>query len=801
MLIHYFRIALRYALRHRTYTLINVLGLCMGITASILISFWVLDEISYDRYFDKADRIHRVDFYQQTPQTRTPYPMAHAMARDFPEVEKATSLTPAYGPNMSRPTFAVEYQEIRFDEKNVMAADTNFFDIFSFEFIMGSPDQALKYPNGIVITREISEKYFGKENSIGKILTVNEEEEFMVTGVLENLPSNIHFHFDFLFSYLLLKQNGSSEFFSWADPGHYNYILTKPGADVQRLQSLIPEWILKFIDYGEAFEEELLAGNIWFQLTPIRDIHLRSDIRWELETNGNIAYVNIFLMASLLILIVACINYMNLATARFNQRSREVAIRKTTGASRIKLIYQFLIESFLQTLLAVILAGILVEILLNSFSSFTGKDYSFYADQTGLFLIAMALLTLIIGVITGSYPAFYLSSFSPIKILKAKTNPRASVATVRVILVIFQFTVSIFLIIGTWTIFSQLNFLNNRDLGFDKENVLLIPIKDDRIRSQIDPIRESLLQYPGVERLAAVSNIPGGLMNNNPLSHDEQSVYVEASEVSVDDEYIETLGLEIIDGRDFSKDFRTDSLSHFIVNETLVRRLDISEPVDQRITWYDDDSTYRGKIIGIVKDFHYKSLHVNIAPLLLMVKPSEYNYLMVRITPGNISNTIRAIENEWKKFDDLFTFEYSFLADEFDDQYSNEEKMGIIFRMMAILAVIIASLGLFGLSTFTVEQKIPEFGIRKVHGANALGILRKLYLDFTKWVLLAFVLAAPLAYLGIEYWLRDFSYRVNPSLWIFLAAFLGTGIIAILAVTYQAIRASMLKPVDSLRYE
>jgi len=285
------------------------------------------------------------------------------------------------------------------------------------------------------------------------------------------------------------------------------------------------------------------------------------------------------------------------------------------------------------------------------------------------------------------------------------------------------------------------------------------------------------------------------------LSLEEQSLSIQASEVSVDDEYIETLGLDIIEGRNFSKEFGTDSLSRFIVNERVVRELDITSPLNQRVTWYDDDSTYRGEIIGIVKDFHYKSLHVNIAPLVLMVKPSEYNYLLIRISPDNISSTLKAIEEEWQKFDDLFTFEYSFLADEFDVQYRNEEKMGIIFRMMAILAVIIASLGLFGLSTFTVEQKTQEFGIRKVHGATALGILRKLYFDFSKWVLLAFVLAAPLAYWGMAYWLRDFSYQIDPSLWTFLAAVIITEIIAILAVTYQSIRASTLKPVDSLRYE
>jgi len=801
MIIHYLSIAFRYALRQRTYTLINILGLCMGVTASILISFWVLDEISYDSYFDKADRIHRVDLYSSTPQTRTPYPMAEALVRDFPEVQKATSLTPAYGPNMSNPTFAVEYQEIRFEEKNLFVVDTNFFDIFSFEFIMGSPNAALTYPNAVILTREISEKYFGKENPIGKMLTVNEEFEFMVTGVLENLPSNIHFHFDFLISYAFIKQIDNSERFAWSDPGHYNYVLSNPGTDIQGLQAKLREWIIQYIDYGEEFEQDLLAGNFWFQLTPIRDIHLQSDIRWELETNGNLSYVYIFLITALLILTVACINYMNLATARFNRRSKEVAIRKTTGASRLSLINQFLVESFLQTVIAVILSGILVELLLNSFSSFTGKDYSFYYSQTGLFLIAMVLLTVVIGFITGSYPALYLSSFSPTKILKKQSKTNASVVTIRVVLVVFQFTISIFLIIGTLTIFSQLKFMNNRDLGFDKDNVVLIPVKDDRVRSQIEQIKESLLKYPGVESIAAVSNIPGGRINDNMLGHDEQSVYVQASEVSVDFDYIETLGLDIIEGRNFSREFGADSLSRFIVNERVVQELDISSPLDQRVTWYDDDSTYRGEIIGIVKDFHYKSLHVNIAPLVLMVKPSEYNYLLVRIANGNISRTLKEIENEWQKFNDLFIFEYSFLADEFDDQYKNEEKMGIIFRMMAFLALIIASLGLFGLSTFTVEQKTQEFGIRKVHGATALGILRKLYFDFSKWVLLSFLLAAPFAYWGLAYWLRDFSYQINPSLWTFLSAVIITEIIAILAVTYQSIHASTLKPVDSLRYE
>jgi len=801
MFISYLRIALRNAFRQKTYTFINVLGLTIGIAASILISFWILDEISYENYFDRADRIHRIDLYQDVSQTRTPHPMALAMVRDFPEVENATSMTPVFGPNMSKPTFAVEYEDIRFDEKNVFAADTTFFDVFSFEFIMGDPETAFRVPHAIIITREISEKYFGNDDPIGKMLTINDGVDLMVTGVLENLPSNIHFHFDFLLSYVFMKQNDNSEWFTWSDPGHYNYVVTAPGANVRELQDKIPEWIMQYLDFGEDYEQDLQEGNFWFQLTPIRDIHLKSHIRWELETNGNISYVYIFLATALLVLIIACINYMNLATARFNRRSREVAIRKTAGASRRTLIYQFLLESFLITVIAIALAGFLVELLVGSLSAFTGKDYSFYYSNTGIFLIAMVLLTIVIGLISGSYPAFYLSAFSPMKMLRNKSQSRASVASIRVVLVIFQFTISIFLIIGTLTIFSQLKFMIKKDLGFDQENMVIIPVKDDRVRSQLEQIKESLLMYPEVEKVAAVSNIPGGRINNNPLSYDEHPEPIEASEISVDFGYIETLGLNLIAGRDFSVEFGTDSISKFILNETAVRELDLSSPINQEVIWNDDDGQIRGEVIGVIGDYHFESLHKHIVPLILMVKPAEFNYLLVRINPRRIPETLASIETEWKKFDDLFTFEYSLMEDQFDVQYRNENKMGTIYWIMAVLALIIASLGLYGLSTFMVEQKTQEIGLRKVHGATSAGILRKLYGTFTKWVLLAFVIASPLAYWGMTYWLRDFSYQVKPSLWIFLAAVLGTEIIAILAVTYQSIRASRLKPVDSLRYE
>ncbi|MFC2112631.1 ABC transporter permease [Bacteroidota bacterium] len=801
MFISYLRIAIRNALRQRTYTLINVVGLTIGIFASVMISLWVLDEISYDSYFEKADQIHRIDLYYLTPQTRTPYPMANAMLRDFPEVELATSMSPIFGPNMSRPTFAVENQDIRFDEKNIFGADTNFFDVFSFEFIMGDPNTAFSFPNAIIITREISEKYFGESNSIGKMLRINDTYEFIVTGVLENMPSNIHFHFDFLISYVFLRRVRSATWFEWSDPGHYNYLVLRPGADAKNLQAKLPEWSSKYMDYSEEFNREILEGTIWHQLTPIRDIHLRSNIRWELESNGKISYVYIFLGVALLILIVACINYMNLATARFNRRADEVAVRKTVGASRSNLLYQFLMESVSQAFISALLAGILVELFLNPYSNFTGKDYSFYLGHTGLGILAMVILALLVGLLSGSYPAFHLSSFSPMQIFKNKYSAGGSVVYIRIILVVFQFAVSIFLIIGTITVFSQLKYIAGKDLGFAGENVVVIPIKDDRVRSHLDEIRESLYQYPDVQSMTAVSNIPGGRFNQNTLEYDQNNENIEASEVSIDHGFIETLNLNMIEGRNFSEDFGLDSINRFILNETAARELGLDSPVGERVIWYDDDSTYRGEIIGIVGDYHFKSLRQNIDPLILMVKPDDYSYLLVRLSPERISRTIRTIEKEWSKFDELFTFEYTFLEDVVKKQYGNEDKMGTIYWMMAILAVIIASLGLFGLATFTAEQKTQEIGIRKVHGATVNGILLKLITEFSKWVLLAFVIAAPLAYLGIVYWLRDFSYQMSPSIWIFLAALLITELIALLAISYQSLRAARLKPVDSLRYE
>jgi len=558
---------------------------------------------------------------------------------------------------------------------------------------------------------------------------------------------------------------------------------------------------MKYLDWDEEYERGIEDGINWFQLTPLKDIHLRSSIRWELEANGNIMYVWIFISSAILIILIACINFMNLATARFNRRAREVGMRKTLGASRRKIIVQFLTESFLQTFLAVIMAAMLIELLLPAFGNLTGKDFSIIYSHTGLYVLILTGFTILISILAGSYPAFYLSSFVPIEIIRKQVKTGLAAIVTRKALVVFQFSISIFLVIGTLIIFDQLNYLRNENLGFDKENIIVLPVKDGNVRAKIDAIKESLLQHQNIISVSAVSNIPGERFNNNSLFLPDGNIRLSCSETSIDYDFFKTLDIPIVEGRRFRREFGMDSSSRFIVNETAVRQLGLSSALNQRIIWWDDDSTYNGEIIGVARDFHYRSLHDNLNPLIMMIKPSEYNYLLVKISPQEISKTVSLIREEWLKFDRLFTFEYSFLDDDFDKRYRNEERMGAVYRIFALLAMIIASLGLFGLSTFSAEQKIKEIGVRKAHGASSASILMKFLRDFSGWILLAFIIASPAAYFIMNSWLNNFAFQVTPSIWIFIFAVAITEIIAMLAVSYQSAKASRGNLVDALRHE
>ncbi len=801
MLKNYLKIAARNLLKHKAYSFINIAGLAMGMTCCILILLYVQHELSYDRFHQDAKRIYRIFWQSGNPQTRTPHPMAQAMVSDFPEVKSAVSISPIWGPGLTRPAISVKYGDKRFDEKGFYSADTTFFEVFSFPLIKGDPKTALRSPFSIVVTEEMARKYFGDEDPLGKVLTINNRTDLKVTGVLQNLPANAHFHFDFLLSYVLLKMRETGSYYEWEDFGHYNYIVLSPDAEAKAVEAKIPDWFLKYNDWPAEDATELKSGQVGFRLQPITDIHLHSHLKWELEPNSDIGYIYLFSATAVFILLIACINFMNLSTARSATRAREVGMRKVLGAFRLQLIGQFLGESMLLSMLALLLSLAAIELLLPFFNALSGRELAIsYRDNPQL-IIGVLGIVLLVGIVSGSYPAFFLSAFQPAKVFKNTTKLGAKSARFRQILVVAQFAVSIALIAGTGIVASQLDFLRNKKLGFDKDQVVVIPIKDGSLRNKYEAIKAELLQTPGALHATAVSNVPGGRFNQNPIHWQSEDDRQSVSQVRVDHDFFATLGIEMAAGRSFDRNLSTDIDSAFILNETAARLFDWDTAVGKTITWFDDDNTRRGMIIGVAKDFHFQSLHQQIEPLLFHVLPSGFNYVLVKIGAGNIPRTLAGLEKKWTGFDPAHSFDYSFLNNDFDALYRAEERMQAIFGNFTLLAVFIACLGLFGLASFTIQQRTKEIGVRKVLGASVSQIVMILSKEFTRLVLIAFVVACPLAYLVMNGWLQNFAYRTEISINIFLLAGALGLIIAWLTVSYQALKAALANPVEALRYE
>ena len=563
MLNNYLKIAVRNLLRHKAYSFINLAGLALGMTCAFLILLYVQDELRYDRFHENADRIYRIVWNNE--QARTPHPMAQAMVKDLPEVENAVSLSPLWGPGLTRRILSVRYQDLRFDETNVLAVDTTFFKIFSFPFIKGDPRTALTEPFALVISERMAQKYFGEEEALGKVLRIDNDIDLKVTGVVRNVPTQSHFHFDFLVSYSMLKPRDTGSYYTWADFGHYNYILLKPGADPNALAAKIPHWVGAYLDWPE---EDLLAlrtGRVRFDLQPVTDIHLRSHFRWELGSNSDVAYVYLFTAIAVFILLIAGINFMNLATARSTTRAKEVGMRKVLGAVRTQLIGQFLGEALLLTISALCLAIALVELLLPLFNAISEKNLALnYLQQPQLFW-GMAGLTLLLGIFAGSYPAFFLSAYQPAKTLKGEITGGERSARFRRVLVVTQFAFSIALIAGTAIVAQQLDFLRGQKLGFEKERVAVLRIKTRALREQYQTVKDELLRHPGVLRAAAVSNVPGGRFNGNPIQwreEDDENV----AQMRVDYDFFATLEIPMAEGRSFQKEITTDAESAFIIN-------------------------------------------------------------------------------------------------------------------------------------------------------------------------------------------------------------------------------------------
>ena len=799
MLINYIKIALRNLKRHKGYTFINIAGLAIGMACCILIILYIYSELNYDRYHENADRIYRLgtnfDVGKMHAKTAVSnHPIGPTLSRDYPEVLNATRIRPYM------PRTLVEYKEKQFFEEKIFYADNSVFDVFSFPIIRGDHKSALVTAYSLLITEDVAKKYFGDEDPIGKILRLNNDSDFSVTGIIKNVPPNSHFTFDMLCSFETLYQHNPEQREKWmGDFNNYTYLLLQENYDFRELEQKFPQLIDKHI--GRILK--LLGGKVEFFLQPLTNIHLHSNLEGEISGNSDIAYVYIFAAIALFILLIACINFMNLSTARSAKRAKEVGMRKVLGSYRGQLIKQFLSESVTYSFLAFFIALTLVQLALPLFRSLSGTTLNFQFAEISWLVPCLIGFVFLVGLVAGSYPAFFLSAFRPVRVLKGHLKAGTANSRFRSVLVVLQFAISIVLIAGTGVIMNQLHYMKERRLGFNKEHVVVLPIMEGSIMQSIETIKEELKSHTGVVSVAASSSVPGhGVSRHNAFLPEgfelNESQMIGA--ISIDHNFIPTLDMEVVAGRNFSPEFVTDSSKSALINETAAQEFGWVDPVGKTITELTGNGITK-TVIGVVRDFHVESLHKKIEPLYIENEPSGFGYISIRIRPRNVSGTMDFLRKKWKEFGSGGTFDYAFLDESFDSQYRAEERLSTIFSYFTLFAIFIACLGLFGLASFTAEQRTKEIGIRKVLGASVYGIVILLSKEFAKWVLIANIIAWPVAYYAMNKWLQDFAYRINMGVWIFILAGAFALIIALLTVSYQAVKVALSNPVEALRYE
>jgi putative ABC transport system permease protein len=805
MLRNYILIALRNMVRNRLYASLNITGLAVGIAACLLILLYVQDELSFDRFHDRAQDIYRMNMRIDVPDRSMDFAtVAHVQGpqilSEFPEVENCVRLT------HYRTGRIIDFEERSFEEDGFLYADPSFFDVFSFQLLSGDPATALKEPNSVVITKEIANKYFGDGDPMGKSLRINREDLYQVTGVMANVPQNSHFHPDFIgsFTTLDLEPSGNLGEDMLSNVDYPTYVLMRHGTQQADFEQKLVSYVDKHL--GEILK--LLKADSKLYLTPLTQIYLRSHQDGLLDRVSDISYVYLFAGIGLFILLLACLNFMNLSTARSANRAKEVGLRKTVGAQRPQLIRQFIGESMILTLAALILAVAVVALSLPLFQSISGKTLSFQNLLLTPVLAGILMLFLLISFFGGSYPALFLSAYRPADVLQGRARRGTKGAVIRILLVSFQFTVSIVLIIGTLVVSRQLNYMRHKKLGYDKEHVVTMRVRNPETRKSLEAFKRELLGHPGVLNVSASQSLPLG-HNSYSAYHAEGKSEFDLSMLYsqvVDDDFVDTYRMQIIDGRNFSREFTSDADGSILINEAAVRKLGWQDsPLGKKlgvIMGLDKRKHY--EIVGVVKDYHFRSLHEEISPLVLFrANPygGEFGQLSVRLRPENITATMAHLESTWGEFESRYPYEYSFLNDRYDTLYRTEERLGKLFGTFTALAILIGSLGLFGLTSFVAEQRTKEIGIRKVLGASVSGIMVLLIKDFTKWVLVAVLIAWPVGYLLMHNWLQNFAYRGGLSAGTFVLAAGLALVIAVLTVAYQTMKASLANPVDSLHYE
>jgi putative ABC transport system permease protein len=805
MFTNYVKITLRNLFRNKLYTFINIFGLAIGLAACMMIYLWVQDELSYDRFHQKAERIYRVerkvDFrevHSQWPITSGPY--GPALARDYVEVENFARL--------DRNEISIKDHKNTFHRQNLIFTDNSVFEVFDFRLEEGDPRTALDQPRSLVLTRAQAIKYFGTDDVISRSLTVDWGEQltdFQVTGLLEEVPQNSHVHFEMLGS---LSTYSDERLTPWFSNFIHTYVLLKEGASAEDLEKKLSALLTKYMaaEFAAFLGPEVDINDVFqLKMNPLLNIHLHPAEQFEIEPQGSMISVYIFSMIAILILIIACINFMNLSTAHANKRAKEVGIRKTIGAYKHQLWRQFLSESVLLAFIALILAVLLIKVFIPVFNVISNKNLS-----TGFLfqfenLLTFSGITLVTGLLAGLYPAFYLTAFEPAKVLKGSALSGTGKSAFRRSMAVLQFVISITLIIGTLIIYKQMEYIQNKSLGFDKENVVLITTESNTVRQNIDLLRNTLKDDARILSVGASSNVPGSSMFSDTVFKrgDSDELY-NLTYMAADYEFVDTYKFRVIRGRQFSKEFSTDIQGAVMINEAAAKEIGYTpeEAVGKKLNRATSPEEYmEGTIVGVLEDFHFKSLHRIIEPFLLMINFEYIRIISVRIQPGDVRGTLDFIRQKWVETFPEEEFEYSFLDDRINLLYESDGKMRNIFLVFSILSIFVACLGLFGLAAFTAQERTKEMGVRKVLGASEINVFVLLSKEFTKWVFLANIIAWPVAYFVMTKWLQNFAYRMDMGLWPFVLAAVLAFMIALMTVSYQSIRAALTDPVDYLRYE
>jgi putative ABC transport system permease protein len=786
MIKNYLKVAFRNIRRHKGFSFINIAGLAIGLACCLLITIWVLDELSYDKFHENAANLCRVEedqhysgriFYVYV----TPYPLGPALKAEIPEIIDATRVVWTGG-------VLFKYGENTFFEDGGRAVDPSFLKMFTYPLVKGDKTTALDSPFSVVLTQDLAEKYFGEEDPLGRVMTLNDKYEFTVTGVLENIPHNTYLQFDFLVPYEILKRTGQTNEEDFGSNSIFTFVQLPDGMSPEQVNPKIFGFI----------RTKIPESRTDLRLMPFTKLHLHEFFGYE-KSAGAIQYVYIFSVIAFIVLLIACINFMNLSTARSANRAKEVGLRKVVGAVKGHLVRQFYGESVVYAFIALILAVGIVTLLLPAFSNLSAKNLSWGVAGIGTILIGLLGITLFTGMVAGSYPALLLSAFQPARVLKGSLLSGSGGARFRRVLVVVQFALSILLIIGTAVVYNQLNYIKNMRLGWDREHLVYIPLRADTRRSY-DALKQELVQNPQVINVTGTSELPTHIGSNSGGSDWEgkdPEFQILIGFNSVDFDFIETLKIEMVDGRSFDKAHSSDLNTGWIVNEEVAELMGKESVIGERFRHVGVEGT----IVGVMKNFHYQSLRNKIEPLAINANPDNLNYMIIRIPPENITGSLGYIEQTWKRILPAFPFEYRFMDDRYERMYRSEQRIGTILRYFAVLAVVVACLGLFGLASFMAEKRTKEIGIRKVLGASIGQITLLLCKEFFLLVIVANLIAWPAAYFAMRKWLQSYAYRVDLGYFVFIGAMLLALFVAILSVGYQAIRAARANPAISIRYE